>query len=123
MGIMLWILGVPSPIFWGLITAFLSSFPFLGPFLVYAPLSLYLLAIGFYWKALILFLVGVIIIGECEDVIRPLFMKNRMKVHFLLVLLGMMGGIATFGILGFFIGPLIVSLLVTFISLYKLDFE
>lgn len=123
MGIMIWILGLPSPLFWAFVTAVVSSFPFLGPFIVYIPLSLYLFALGRNWSAIILLIIGVIIISECEDILKPLFMKNKMKVHFLLIILAIVGGISAFGVLGFFIGPLIISLLVTVISLYKLDFE
>ncbi|MFW5705198.1 MAG: AI-2E family transporter [Nanoarchaeota archaeon] len=123
MGILLMFLGFKTWVFIAILTAFLSMIPFSGPFLVWTPLSVYLFMNGRYVSAIILIILGFGIVSMSEDFLRPLFIRHRVKINFFLVFIGILGGLYSFGIAGLFIGPIVISLLVSLISLYKLDFK
>jgi predicted PurR-regulated permease PerM len=123
MGLLLYLLGFETWLLLGLITAFLSMIPFSGPYLVWIPLSVYLALKGDYITAGVLLVVGFVVVSSSEDFLRPLFIKDKVKVNFLLVFLAILGGIYAFGLAGLFLGPLIVSMLISVITLYKLDFR
>ena len=117
-GIIFWILGVPSPPVWGTIMAFASFIPFGGTGLVWAPASVYLIIQGSVLKGLILIACGLGMIGTIDNILRPYVMSTQTKIHPLILFFAVIGGMSTFGIIGIFAGPLIVSLVFTFYELY-----
>ncbi|MBT9566662.1 MAG: AI-2E family transporter [Thiobacillus sp.] len=107
-GLGYWAVGIPAPALWGAITALISLIPFMGP-LVWIGLSLSLLAHGETQAALGLFLWGALVVSSIDNLIRPLVISGPTKIPFLLVFLGVLGGINAFGLIGLFLGPILLA--------------
>jgi predicted PurR-regulated permease PerM len=107
-GLGYWMAGVPTPALWGLITALVSLIPFLGP-VVWVSLSIGLLAHGETQAAIGLFLWGALVVSWVDNLIRPLVISGPTRIPFLLVFLGVLGGINAFGLIGLFLGPVLLG--------------
>jgi predicted PurR-regulated permease PerM len=119
MGIVFWIAGVQAPTIWGLVTALVSIIPLLGVFLIWLPAGIILLFMGNIWQAILIMLAGGIIISSIDNFLRPKLIEGETSLHPLLVFLATLGGIAVFGPLGFVIGPVIITLLITLLEIYQ----
>ena len=108
-GLSFWVLGLPAPILWTLVTGLTSLVPVVGSALVWGPASVLLLLSGHWGKALILLVWGAAVVGQADVVVRPYVVSARVKVHTLLVFFALLGGVEAFGILGIFVGPIILS--------------
>ena len=106
----------------GIIIAFLSLVPVLGSALFYVPVGLYYLLMGQVWQGIFILLWGFLIIGTVDNVVRALMIKDKAQINPIFVILSILGGIAVFGFWGVVLGPLIVSLLVTILHIYSLEF-
>jgi len=107
-GLGYWVAGVSAPVLWGVITALVSLIPFVGP-VVWIGLSLGLLAHGETQAALGLFLWGALVVSWVDNLIRPLVISGPTKIPFLLVFLGVIGGLNAFGLIGLFLGPVLLA--------------
>lgn len=107
-GLGYWVAGVPAPVLWGVITALVSLIPFVGP-VVWIGLSLSLLAHGETQAALGLFLWGALVVSWVDNLIRPLVISGPTRIPFLLVFLGVLGGLNAFGLIGLFLGPVLLA--------------
>jgi predicted PurR-regulated permease PerM len=107
-GLGYWVAGVTAPALWGGITALVSLIPFVGP-VVWISLSLGLLAQGETQAALGLFLWGALVVSWVDNLIRPLVISGPTKIPFLLVFLGVLGGLNAFGLIGLFLGPVLLA--------------
>jgi predicted PurR-regulated permease PerM len=96
----------------GALTAAASIVPVVGTLLVMAPASLALFATGHLWPALGLIAWGTLLVHPVDNVLRPLLISNATKLPFLLVMFGVLGGLAAFGLIGVFIGPIALALAV-----------
>ncbi len=117
-GVIFWILGIPSPVVWGTIMVFASFIPFGGTGLVWAPASVYLFIQGSILKGLVLIALGLGMIGTIDNLLRPYLMSTQTNIHPLILFFAVIGGIGAFGILGIFVGPLIMTLVLAFYELY-----
>lgn len=118
------ILGIKGALFWAFIASFASLIPYVGPALVWFPVVLYFFFTGQYGSAIFLQLWGMLLVGLIDNFARPFLLKSKIEVHPLLIMLSIFGGINTFGVfLGIFLGPIIISLLISIIHLYNLDFK
>ena len=88
----------------------LSVLPAIGAALVWAPAAIFLLATGAYIKALIMVLVGVLVIGLVDNLLRPMLVGRDTQMPDYLILFSTLGGLTLFGISGFVIGPVIAAL-------------
>lgn len=122
-GLIFWLLGIPGPILWGVVMAFLSLIPAVGASLVWLPVSVYLFATGSWIAGAILVAYGAIVIGLADNVLRPLLVGRDTKLPDYLVLFSTLGGIALFGITGFVLGPLIAALFLVFWQLFMTEFN
>lgn len=113
-----WVLGLPSPIFWGTVMAFLAFIPLLGPFLVWVPASVILLIQGAYVKAVIMALWGGTLVSLSDNFLRPILISERTRVHTVLLFFGILGGIKVFGFLGVIAGPLVITICLSIIEIY-----
>ena len=111
--------GIPSPIIWGIFTAIFALIPVVGTAIVWVPLAIILLIQGFPMQGVGLLLYGVFIIGSMDNILRPFIVGKKAKIHPVLVLLGVLGGLAVFGFIGFVIGPLILAIFMTFLEIYE----
>lgn len=109
-GLAFWILGIPGPLLWGTVMAFLSLLPAVGAAIVWAPVAVYLLATGSIWPGLFLIGFGVLVIGLIDNLLRPLIVGRSAKLPDYIVLITTLGGIEVFGLNGFVIGPLIAAI-------------
>lgn len=116
-GLMFWVLGLPTPLLWGLVMGLLSIIPVLGAFVVWIPAAILLLLDGSWARALILAAWGGIVVGGIDNVLRPMFVGNRLRLHTIPAFISIVGGLLLFGAPGFILGPLaatITMLLVEF---------
>lgn len=102
--------GIPNAIFWGFVMAILSFLPLIGAFLVWAPAAVILLATGETAMGIGMILWGVLVISSVDNIVKPLIIGKESALHPLLAFLGVLGGLVAFGIMGFIMGPLVLSL-------------
>ena len=113
------VFGVPNPVMLGFIAALVSLVPPLGTALILIPATMYLVVIGAIGPAIGLALWSVVAVGLIDNILGPRLMGSGMDLHPLLVLLSVLGGLAFFGPIGLFLGPITVSFLITLLSLYR----
>ena len=116
-GVGLSIAGIPA-FFWGAMVALASLIPVVGTGLVWVPATGYLLIAG-EWKMAIFLAVwfGVFVVG-IDTVLRPIFMREAARISTFYIFLAILGGIYTFGMLGIFYGPLILSFVMVMLQIY-----
>jgi predicted PurR-regulated permease PerM len=108
LGVAYGLLGVPHPALLGAFTGLLAIIPFGAP-VMFSLASLVLIMNGDYASAAVIFVLGWIMIGVVDYFIRPALIGGAAKLPFLLVLLGIFGGLETFGLVGLFLGPAIMA--------------
>ncbi|KTD61363.1 AI-2E family transporter [Legionella spiritensis] len=112
MGIAYVLVGFPAPTLLGFITAFAAMIPFVVP-LVFAIVALILLASGSMVGAIIVVVWGTLVMFVADHFVKPVLIGGAIQLPFLPVLFGILGGLETLGILGLFIGPMIMVLFIT----------
>ena len=110
--------GVPNAILWGTVAAVAALIPGVGTSLVLAPAIVYLFFVGTTLQAFGLLLWGAIAVGLIDNLLGPKLVGSGMRLHPLLVLLAVLGGLAYFGPAGIFLGPLSLALLFALLSIY-----
>lgn len=120
-GIGYFLFHVPNPVFWAFVTIIISIIPMLGAPWVYVPLSLYLVYNGSLLAAIGLFLYCLILVSQLDNFIRPRIVRisSGSSIHPLIIILGVIGGVAIFGFAGVIIGPLILTFSVEILKIYK----
>ena len=120
-----YLFGISSPLFWGVVMAFLSLIPILGTGIVWVPASIILLLEGIFQdstsmiiKAIGLFIYSLIFVGSIDNFLRPKLIGEKAKVHTAIIMIGMFGGVIVLGPLGVIIGPLVLSITMELINLY-----
>lgn len=109
-GLGYWMAGVNAPAFWGAATALVALIPFGAP-LVWVSIGVWLLLRGEVGAGIGLLLWGALAISWIDNLVRPLIISNVAKIPFLIVLCGVLGGLAAFGLIGLFVGPVILAVL------------
>ncbi len=104
--------GVKAPVLFGAITALLALIP-MGATLVWLPTGISLILMDKLWSGLGLLLWGFLVVSTVDNVIRPLVISGASRVPFLIVLLGVLGGLTTFGAIGLFLGPVVLAVLLS----------
>jgi predicted PurR-regulated permease PerM len=118
-GLAFWVLGLNSPVLWGLVTALLSLIPIVGSAAVWGPAVIILLAGGHWWKGLILLGWGAAVVGQVDSLVRPYVISERAKLHTLLVFFALLGGVKAFGIMGLFVGPVVLSVTLVLLEMLQ----
>lgn len=118
-GLLFWIIGLPSPLLWGLVIGVLAFLPVIGPSLVWAPLGTYMIFNGEPGRGLLLIILGFVIVSSSDKVLRPLLIAGRARLNELLVLVSLLGGIEAFGFIGIILGPVIVAMCVGMLKGYR----
>ena len=121
-GIAFAILGLCAPVLWGVLMALLSLIPALGSALVWGPAALYLIATGAWVKGVILIAVGAGLIGLADNALRPMLVGREAGIPDYLILVSTLGGLATIGISGLVIGPVLAGLFLTIWDLFADEF-
>ncbi len=110
-------------IFWGLIGAIFALLPMIGTAFIWFPAFIYLLISRDLYISILFLLYSIFIVSLSDNFLRAYLLKNKIQVHPFLILISVLGGIEIFGFFGIFIGPTIISLLITIIHLYNLEFK
>ncbi|HEX8620094.1 MAG TPA: AI-2E family transporter [Thermoanaerobaculia bacterium] len=123
----LFIAGVPGAGFWGAVAALLSLIPMVGAAAVWAPASIYLVisaSMGArpWWQPIFMILWGVLPVSLIDNLVRPWAMRGKAQLPAIPLLFSVLGGMQAFGMVGLVIGPLVFSLLMTIIDIYKKSF-
>lgn len=116
-GIIFAILGIQGAVFWGVVMIFLSILPAVGAAIVWLPAAVILMAAGSWIRGLILLAFGVLVISLVDNVLRPILVGRDTKMPDWLILVSTLGGLTTFGISGFVIGPVIAAM---FLSVWQM---
>lgn len=115
--------GVASPIFFGVLMMVASVVPSLGSGLVWLPVGVIMILLGYPVKGIIILLVGGLVISTIDNLLRPKLVGQDTQMHPLLILFSTLGGIALFGLSGFIVGPIAVSIIVALWDIYLLEFK
>ena len=122
-GIFFAVLGLNAPVLWGFIMGVLAFIPILGIGLILLPTTVILLINDHFGQAFSTLLFYLFLHYSVELLLKPKFVGSQLKMHALLVLLTIFGGISLFGILGIVYGPLIVSLFLTLSEMYLNEYS
>jgi predicted PurR-regulated permease PerM len=113
------IFGVPNWIFWGAIMMIMAFIPVLGTPIIWVPAAVGLILNGETGRGVGLLIFGAALVMNIDNFIRPRLVSGRTKVHPVLILIGVLGGLKIFGFIGMLVGPLVLALLVAFIKFYE----
>lgn len=110
--------GISSPVLWGFAAMLASLIPGVGTALVIIPMVIYLyFTSGFLW-AVGLLIWGLAVVGLIDNLLRPILIERDVKIHPLLILLSIFGGLNLFGLIGFLVGPIVLSFVSALIEVY-----
>lgn len=117
-GLVFWGLGMPSPVFWGVVISFLALLPVVGPWLIWVPAAIGTFANGETGRAVALVVLGFLLISGADNVLRPMLIAGRAQLNGLLVFVAVLGGVSVFGLLGVVLGPLVIATAVGMLKAY-----
>jgi len=127
-GLAFYLFDFSAPFMWGIIMMFLSILPFVGPPLIWLPFAIIRILQGhssgngiFIFQGIMLIVWGIFVLGTIDNVLKPKLIGHKAKIHPIVILLGVLGGLKVFGVLGIIIGPLVLAVLVAFFQLYEED--
>ncbi len=121
-GIAYGVLDVPVPVFLLALTIILAPLPFGGTALVWGPVALYLLWMGPVWKGLAMLAWGAGVVTTVDNVLRPLLIGQGSKLPTLFLFFSILGGLAAYGMIGLFLGPILLAILLTAIQIYREEY-
>lgn len=102
-------LGLPAPLLWGAVTAMFSLVPLVGSAAIWLPAAIILILSGDWMKGLLLLGWGAGVVAMADNVIRPLVLSESARMHGLQTFIALLGGLQAFGLLGLFIGPVVLA--------------
>lgn len=114
-GIAFVIVGLPSPLVFGVIAVLCSLLPFGGTALVWVPAAIVLAAQGHWGQTAFMVIWGSLLVSLVDNVVRPMLVSGRANVGTLTVFIGVLGGLAAFGAIGLFLGPVVLALIIALI--------
>jgi len=118
-GVGYFIFGVPNALLLTALTMIIGIIPIIGPWLVWIPIDIYLFGIGRMGAGFGLLIYGLLLINWIDTIIRPIIVSRRTQINPAIILIGMIGGLYVFGILGLIIGPLILAYVILVLEVYR----
>jgi predicted PurR-regulated permease PerM len=112
------IVGLPTPVFWGVAMAFFSLVPVVGSGLIFVPASLWLGFSGHWGRAILLLLICAVVSTVVDNLVRPLLLGGRTGLSGLVIFIGVLGGVGLFGMLGLVLGPILVATAASVMNVY-----
>lgn len=122
-GLGFFIFDIPNPIFWGFIMIIFAFLPVVGTPIIWIPASIIEILEGHVFSGIGMFAFGLIIVSNIDPILKPKLISNKTKMHPVVALLGVLGGLNFFGFIGMFIGPLIIEMLIILVKLYLVELE
>jgi predicted PurR-regulated permease PerM len=108
-GLAFTIVGITSPLLWGVVIAFFSLVPVVGSALIWVPAAFWIGLGGHWGKAIVILVICGGVAGIADNVVRPLLLRNRTRLNELILFVALLGGIKLFGLLGIVAGPTIMA--------------
>ena len=121
-GLAFWMVGLPNPLVWGVVTGVTSILPILGASLVWLPGVAVLTAEGRYAAAVVLAVIGLVIASNIDNVVRPSVYRHVSGIHPMATLVGAFAGVELLGLVGLLLGPLAITYGVELLRLYRLEY-
>ncbi len=118
-GIGLLVFGVKNALLFTILAMIFSVIPIIGPGIVYVPLALYMIASGQTTSGFIFLLYNLLIVSTIDNFLRMIFVSRRTDLSQAIILIGMIGGLFVFGLLGLILGPLIIAYFIVFLRAYR----
>jgi predicted PurR-regulated permease PerM len=122
-GVGLVIAGVPNPVFWTFAMIVLAVLPLIGAFLVWAPASAYLFAVGQTRAGVFLFLYGLVIVSLVDNYARPILIDRQAHLNPAVVIVGVFGGTYAIGVTGLFLGPIVLAVFVATVTAFDEEYD
>jgi predicted PurR-regulated permease PerM len=122
-GLGLYIVGVKNAAFWGTLAAIFSPLPYIGTAIVWVPVVIWLAITGSWGFALFLLIWGAVLVGTADNIVKPYLIGSSTALHPLAVLLVLLGGAFVFGIKGLMFGPFVLTLTLSFLHIYELEYK
>jgi predicted PurR-regulated permease PerM len=116
------IFGVNQPMFWFVITCFTAMIPVVGSTIVWFPLAVFLLINGQQWQGIGLIIWGIVAVGAADNIFRIMLSKKIGDTHPLITIFGVVVGVKLFGFIGLVFGPLLITLFLLLLKIYKNEF-
>jgi predicted PurR-regulated permease PerM len=125
-GVLLWVglalLGVPYAAFLGVACGIMAMVPLIGSAAVWIPCVVYLAVAGLNLQAVCLAVYGTLVVSTVDNVLRPLVIGGAARLPTLFLFFGMLGGVEAYGILGIFLGPVLLSIVLSFVQIYQAQY-
>jgi predicted PurR-regulated permease PerM len=118
-GLMFWWLDLPAPLLWGVVMALLAVVPVLGAFVVWMPAAVFLVLEGNWIDAMTLAAWGMFVVGTIDNLMRPVLVGNRLKLHTLLAFMSVVGGLVLFGAAGLILGPVALTITMELLIVWR----
>ncbi|MFO7926419.1 MAG: AI-2E family transporter [Halobacteriota archaeon] len=122
-GIGLWIVGIPNVVFWTFVMAVLALLPLIGSFLVWGPASAYLVVIDQVTAGTLLFIYGLIVVSLFDNYARPILIDQQAGLNPGVILIGVAGGLYSFGFTGLFVGPIAIGVLAATLETFRKEYD
>lgn len=122
-GLAYWALSLPFPVFLGSISAFCSLLPFGGTALVWVPVATYLFWTAPLWKGIVMIVVGVGLVGLMDNFLQPLLVGAGADLPVLFLFFATIGGLAYFGFIGLFLGPILLGIAIATFKIYRENYQ
>jgi predicted PurR-regulated permease PerM len=110
-GVGFWVAGLPSPLLFGTVMAFTSLIPIVGTAIVWLPGVIYLFLTGKTVYGVGLLLWSVVVVGQIDNVLRPILIGGKAGMPLPLLIVGILGGLLSYGLMGLLIGPAVLTVL------------
>ena len=117
-GIAFYVIGIESPVLWGIAMSVMSFVPLVGTLAIWGPTSAYLMIQGDYMHGVGLILFGTFVISMVDNILKPLIIGTRTKMPTIIIFFSVLGGIKAFGIIGLIMGPLIMAVFVSVFEIF-----
>ena len=118
-GLMFWWLGISASWFWAIIMGVLSIVPLVGAPLVWIPAAALLLLEGQWQQAGVLVVWGALVVGLADNLLYPIVVAKYLRLHTVLLVVSMVGGLIVFGASGFFTGPVLLAVTMTMLEIWR----
>ena len=119
-GFMFWALGLPAPLLWGTIMGILSIIPLLGAYVIWVPAAIYLVLDGYWVQATVLVIWGMLVVGTVNNILYPILVSRKLKLHTIVAFIALAGGILVYGASGIILGPLTLTMTAFLLHLWRL---
>jgi len=122
-GLGFWLAGVSYPVFLGFLTGLFSFIPLAGAAAVWVPVTLYILFSGKWGAGVFLLIWGIGVVSVVDNIVKPYIIGERTRMPFLLLFFGIFGGLRVYGPIGVLLGPLLITLMLALIQIYKVEYQ